>query len=945
MKFPLKARLRRIFRHTTAFVPNWPVRKFLIWLVLACLMPGVFGATGLFIYQYRQGRIQQEKTTIQTARALVQAVDNHLLKAQAVGQTLSSAEALARHDFARFHHEARSAMALARLGTNVVLRDKAGRQILNTAIDYGKPLRAQAAPEQVTEVFVTGKPTISPVFIGPVLKKPIMSVDVPVVINGEIAYALGVGILPENFNVLLNAQRLPADWVAGVFDTRGTIVGRTHSPERYVGYKATERLFEAMMASPEGTVDTATKEGIQVQTFYSSSPVTHWRVAIGIPQRTIQVGLVKTLSVLAFGVAILLAISLMLARFMSRKIAHSVSALTAPAIALGKGELAPVPDLPVREAAEVASAIGRAASLLQERAAELAEAHRIAKFGTWYWDLLTGDVRSSDSLREIYGRDSPSYSEMRGTLLPVESWERLNTAAQQVIRTGKGFSVEIPVNHGSGHTIWINSKGEPVLNDKGEVVALRGMVQDITERKRADQLLRESEEKLRDAALHDVLTGLPNRALVMEFCEHMIAASNRGHSGGALLFIDLDRFKPINDLYGHEAGDRVLQEVSRRLVACTRQEDLVGRLGGDEFVIVLPNANRAHHRAAVVAQHVVASISLPLHVDTLELYVSPSIGISFFPEHATSVSALMHTADLAMYQAKHLGRANYQFYTPELDRRAEQALSIEARLRNAMSNGGLELHYQPVIDLKNGKLTGAEALLRLMDEDEAIGPDKFIPIAESAGLIGQVGEWVVAEACRQQAQWHRAGMHLTLAINVSPLQFRQQAFADRLRAIMTDAGVDPGCLEIEVTESTVMDNIDEAVGILNRIKALGVRVALDDFGTGYSSLASLTSLPLDKLKVDQSFVRRIERDPACRAVTEAIIALGRSLQLSIQGEGIESEEALLYLEEHGCHQAQGYWFSKPLPAAEFVQWYHQQWDTRAGDRAWERVKRNWEPKG
>ncbi len=900
-----------------------------MWLVLACLMPGVLGATSFFVYQYRQGLVQQEKDTIQTARALVQAVDYHLLRAQAVAQALSTADTLARHDFAGFHHDARNAIALAGLGTNVVLRDRAGRQVLNTAIDYGKPLQPQAAPEQVREVFATGKPTISPIFIGPVLKKPIMSVDVPVVINGEIAYVLGVGILTDGFNALLNAQRLPPGWVAGVFDTRGTIAGRTHSPEQFVGYKASERLLQAMMASPEGSVETTTKEGIRARTFYSSSPVTHWRVAIGIPKRMIQLGLLKTLSLLAVGVVILLGVSLMLARFMSSKIAHSVSALTAPAMALGNGDAAPVPDLPIKEAAEVASAISRAACLLKERDAELAEAHRLARFGTWYWDLISGEVRSSDSLREIYGRDMPYPEQMRGTLVPLESSEQVQAASREAIRSGKGFSLEIPVNRGSGQTIWINAKGEPVLNEKGEVVALRGIVQDITERKCADQLLRESEEKLREAALHDVLTGLPNRALVMEFCEHLIAASNRGHSGGALLFIDLDRFKPINDLYGHEVGDRVLQEVARRLEACTRQEDLVGRLGGDEFVIVLPHANRAHHRAAAVAEHVVTSISLPLCIDALELSVSPSIGISFFPEYATTVSELIHTADLAMYQAKHLGRANYHFYAPELDRQAEQALLIEARLKNALANGGLALNYQPVIDLKDGTLIGAEALVRLMDGGEKIGPDRFIPIAESTGLIGPLGEWVVAEACRQHAAWVREGLRLTLAVNVSPLQFRQKGFAERLREIIADTGMDPGCLEIEVTESAVMDNISEAVGMLDRIKSLGVKVALDDFGTGYSSLSILTSLPLDKLKVDQSFVRRIERDPACRAVTEAVIALGRSLRLSIHGEGIESEDTLRYLEEQGCNQAQGYWFSKPLPAAEFMQWHREQQDKQA----------------
>lgn len=440
---------------------------------------------------------------------------------------------------------------------------------------------------------------------------------------------------------------------------------------------------------------------------------------------------------------------------------------------------------------------------------------------------------------------------------------------------------------------------------------------DVSDRKLA-------QERVRQAAQHDPLTGLPNRALIFEYGNHLLAGARRNHTRGALLFIDLDRFKPINDLYGHEAGDRVLQEVAKRLLACTRDEDVVGRLGGDEFVVILPHLEAGRHRAATVAQHVITSISQPFRINEFELSLSPSIGISYFPDYAPDMSTLIHTADMAMYQAKQSGRANYQFYTPEFDRRAEQALLLEVKLKHALKEGGLKLHYQPVMDLKSGKLIGAEALVRLADDDgESITPDKFIPVAEATGLIAELGEWVAAEACRQHKAWRDAGMALTIAINVSPIQFRQQGFAEKLSHIIKSTEVDPASIEIEVTESAVMENIANAVDILNQIKSLGVKVALDDFGTGYSSLSNLTSLPLDKLKVDQSFVRSIERDTASRAVTEAIIALGRSLKLEVHGEGIESENALHYLAEHGCNQAQGYWFSAPLPALEFAQWSRQ----------------------
>jgi diguanylate cyclase (GGDEF)-like protein/PAS domain S-box-containing protein len=516
-----------------------------------------------------------------------------------------------------------------------------------------------------------------------------------------------------------------------------------------------------------------------------------------------------------------------------------------------------------------------------------------------------GDIQTSPEwLALIHDEDLPGVPEM----------------IQEVIEGRRdSYWRELRLRAKDGRWHWILSQATATERDaQGKAIRLVGTHTDIDERKQAA-------ERVREAAQHDPLTGLPNRALLFEYGSHLVAAACRNHSRGALLFIDLDRFKPINDIYGHDIGDRVLQEVGRRLAGCTRQEDVVGRLGGDEFIIILPHVDASRYSAAVTAQHVLDSISRPFPIDRLELSISPSIGISYYPEHATDISALIHTADRAMYQAKQSGRANYQFYTPELDWQADAAYALEARLKEALRHGGLELHYQPVVDIKSGKLIGAEALARLSGHDgQAISPARFIPVAESAGLIGELGEWVAAQACRQHAAWLAQGLRVAIAINVSPLQFRQRDFAQRLGTIVADNGIDPYGIQVEVTESAVMENVEEAIAILHQLKSFGVKVALDDFGTGYSSLSSLSSLPLDKLKVDQSFVRRIEGDPASRAITRAMIALGRALNLEIVAEGIETADTLGYLRSEGCDQAQGYWVSHPLPAQEFAQWYRQQ---------------------
>ena len=562
---------------------------------------------------------------------------------------------------------------------------------------------------------------------------------------------------------------------------------------------------------------------------------------------------------------------------------------------------------------------------LRENEVRLALALKASGTAVWEMDVAEGKIIPADE--QLLGM--LSYS--KDDLITMEDWMQIvhEEDQQSLLRhvneviTGlqDSYSEELRLRAKDGSWRWVLAQAIASRRDaEGRALRLVGANLDITERKA-------SEQRVRDAALHDSLTGLPNRALVFEYGSHLLAGAQRRHASGALLFVDLDRFKPINDIYGHHIGDKVLQEVAKRLRECTREEDLVGRLGGDEFVIMLQPLEKLFPRTGIVAQHVVDRISQPFHIDTLELSLTPSIGISYYPQHADNVSSLIHTADLAMYQAKQSGRANFQVYSPELDTDAEAAYAVEVRLRKALKTHSFVLHYQPVIDIASGHLVGAEALVRLADDDvHAVGPQRFIPIAESSGLIAELGEWVLSEACRQHHKWKNEGLNITLAVNVSPLQFRQAGFTARLGNILASTKVDPACMQLEVTESMIMENVDEAVQILNSIKDLGVKVALDDFGTGYSSLSRLSRLPLDKLKVDQSFVRGIENDAGSRAVTDAVIALGHSLRLEVIAEGIESEGSLRYLQEQGCQQAQGYWFSRPLQADEFARWC---WDRQA----------------
>jgi diguanylate cyclase (GGDEF)-like protein/PAS domain S-box-containing protein len=428
-----------------------------------------------------------------------------------------------------------------------------------------------------------------------------------------------------------------------------------------------------------------------------------------------------------------------------------------------------------------------------------------------------------------------------------------------------------------------------------------------------------AEDQLRFIATHDSLTDLPNRSLFNERLRHALHQGTRYSRGIAVMFIDMDRFKVVNDSLGHSAGDRLLQDSANRLAECLRESDTVARLGGDEFVVMIENFT-APKDAIAVAQKVLVSLARPFFVDGQEFLMSASIGISTFPDDGKDAETLLKNADIAMYRAKDQGRNNYQFYSAQMNKHTFERLAMESSLRRAVERNEFLLHYQPKLDLRTGAIAGVEALVRWQHPDWGmVSPAQFIPLAEETGLIVQIGEWVLKAACEQNKRWRDQGIPpLRVAVNLSARQFAQKTLLSDIAKTIAQSGLTPDCLELEITESLVMTNPEHATETLQKLKAMGISLSIDDFGTGYSSLAYLKRFPIDCVKIDRSFIKDIPTEADDMAITKGVIALGHSLRLKVVAEGVETVEQQDFLRSNSCDEMQGYLFSKPLPAEEMT---------------------------
>jgi diguanylate cyclase (GGDEF)-like protein/PAS domain S-box-containing protein len=432
--------------------------------------------------------------------------------------------------------------------------------------------------------------------------------------------------------------------------------------------------------------------------------------------------------------------------------------------------------------------------------------------------------------------------------------------------------------------------------------------------------VREQTLELSHAAQHDFLTGLPNRSLVNDRITQAISFAARYTKQLAVMFVDLDLFKRINDSLGHAVGDKLLQQVATRIVACVRRSDTVARIGGDEFVVLLSQVGHAED-AVFIARKILSSLAAPYPIDQKQLQINASIGVSTYPADGTDSETLIHRADTAMYEAKKLGRNNCQFFRPEMQARVLEWQSLEGSLRCALERNEFMLVYQPKIDLATGEISGVEALLRWNHPERGlIQPLKFVPIAEESGLIVPIGQWVLLEACRQARAWRDAGLPpVRIAVNVSALQFAAKDFLSSVRAALISTGIDPCNLELELTETVLMQDAESAVQMLRSLKAIGVQLAIDDFGVGYSSFSYLRKFPLDALKVDRSFINDISSNPDNATILSALINIGKSLKHRVVAEGVETEEQLHFLQKEGCSEGQGYFFCRPVIAEKFAQ--------------------------
>ncbi len=621
--------------------------------------------------------------------------------------------------------------------------------------------------------------------------------------------------------------------------------------------------------------------------------------------------------------AIALALAFAVSWLLARRLLSPLHALQRATVRIGQGDFTtPLELTRDDEFGDVAGAFNLMIQRLQHTQGTLESAQRLARLGNWALDLDSEEIEYSNEFGRIYRIEESStpltLDQLKSRIHPDDVGSFV-AALESCREKGMPFRLDHRIVGPEGEVQTLDFQGRRSASESG-ALRLEGTVQDISERK-------EIEEQISYLAYHDSLTGLGNRRL---FKERLAVALKEAHTYGrvvAVMFLDIDNFKVINDTLGHSAGDELLEEVARELVHCIRTADFVAsasatvsRLGGDEFTVLLSDLSDAEEIAGI-AERILSAVSKPFEVRGEEIGVGCSIGITVSPKDGTDVETLLRNSDTAMYHAKRSGRNNFQFYTEAMKDAAFKRLTLENNLRRAIEREEFRVYFQPKVELATGKVKGLEALLRWRDPSAGIVlPGEFIPLAEETGFIVLIGAWVLRAAVMHSLEWQKTGREpIPISVNLSPLQIEAPDFADHVAALLEETGLDPALLEFEITESTLMRDEDAAIALLERLRAMGIRLSLDDFGTGYSSLSYLRRLPIDTLKLDSSFVQNISTDPDDSALVGSIIAMARVLGLRVVVEGVETEEQRDLLHELGCDEIQGFLISTPVPAADVGQ--------------------------
>ncbi|MDJ0713357.1 MAG: EAL domain-containing protein [Prochloraceae cyanobacterium] len=552
---------------------------------------------------------------------------------------------------------------------------------------------------------------------------------------------------------------------------------------------------------------------------------------------------------------------------------------------------------------------------LKESEERYALASLAANDGLWDWNLKTNQIYFSPRWKFLLGYEEQSLGNTPDEWFKRVHPDYLEELSQAIMahlqNPISNFELNYQMLHADGSYRWMLCRGIAVKDEQGKIYRLTGSQTDITQSQVAV-------EQLRHDALHDKLTGLPNRAFLLEKLEKLLKLSKQQPDYlFAVVFIDLDRFKVINDSMGHLVGDQLLVEFTKRIESCLRHENTFARLGGDEFTIVVEGIQELGD-ATKIAQRIQSQLEQPFKLQAQEVFVTASIGIAPSTNNYKQVEELLRDADTAMYQAKAKGKARYIVFEPNMHLDAVTTLELENDLRRAIERQEFQLFYQPIVQLSNRKVIGFEALLRWQHPEKGlISPEKFIPLAEETGLIVPIGWWVMEQASRQMRQWqekYEVASSMAVSINVSPRQLEGIDISNCIKKILEKTALSPGCLRLEITESTIIDNIDQTVSLFTQLKALGIKLSMDDFGTGYSSLSYLNRLPIDTLKIDRSFVNKLEKEPENIKLIQTIVNLAKNMQVNVIAEGVETSDQLIQLKELNCEYGQGYLFSKPVSA-------------------------------